>query len=142
MFPDYGAEVARVAGWVAIGAGLTNGKTLFVEPTLPKSPDRVVLVFESGGVPNEARGLQDWYLPVVARAPQQAEARRLTAAVLTAAVKGFQEAAVSERGTISHLKLNGLPALKPRDERGRVIIEAGLVMTLYAPTEFGVAVGG
>ena len=69
------------------------------------------------------------------RAPSLAVARALALSCLKGAVQGFEGATAQERGIILDVKLEKLPALQGRDERGRVVLQAGLAMTVHAPWE-------
>ena len=133
--PDYGACVTRIAEWIAAEADLLPGKTIFLEPGLPEGPDGCAAIFETGGDWNFARGLQTWALVLVVRAARLADARALALACLKGAVKGFETATAEQRGIILDVKLEKLPSLEGRDERGRVILQAALTMTIHAPME-------
>jgi len=136
--PDYGADVERVGGWIAAGANLVAGKTLFLEPELPKAPDTIATLFETGGVWNIERSQMVWRLLLVTRAPLLRDARALAVLALQSAVSGWMRSATAARGNIRNLKIAGLPNLQPRDGNNRVIQEAVLEMTIHAPFETGV----
>ena len=139
MFPDYGPEVERIGDWIAAGANLAPGRTLLLEPELPEAPDVVAACFEAGGQWDRDRGIQDWGVLLVARAPTLAQSRALARECIVAALQGFATANEEQRGLIQMLDLASLPIHRGRDERGRVILEATLRMRIFARDETGVA---
>jgi len=137
QMPDYGACVERVAEWIAAGAELTPGENMFVEVNLPENPDTFAALFETSGAWDVKRNLQYWQLQLVTRAPYLKDARALMAACITAAHEGFATATEQQRGIIQDLRLEILPRLQPRDERGRVYQEALFIMSISAPYVMG-----
>lgn len=132
---DYGQKVEQVGTWISAETKLKPGDNLLLEPTLPEGPDSVALLFESGGTWNTESGFQDWRLVLITRAPTQAGARALAIACLKGALSRWKTA--SDRKGILNLRVESLPALQPRDERGRVLLQASLVMRIVAPLEPG-----
>ena len=133
--PDYGACIEIVAGWIAAGAELVPGKTLVLEPGLPPAPDGCVALFETGGTWNVDRAFQVWSLTIVVRAARLADARALAMAAINAALDGYADPGEAGKGAILDLDLHSLPALIGRDDRDRVMLQAGLTMTIHAPTD-------
>jgi hypothetical protein len=140
-FPDYGRAVERVGLWIAQDvAGMVPGKTLLLEPTLPTGPDGIQALFEFGGTWNEERGWQDWSLMLVTRAATLLDARKLAMLSIQSALKNFCKSAVNARDGIQDLQLQSLPALRPRDEKGRVILETRFLMRIHAVWDIGLEI--
>lgn len=137
-FPDYGLAVERVGFWIAQGVPkMTPGQTLFLEPTLPPGPDRVQALFEFGGRWNVERGWQDWSLMLVTRAADLLNARETAIQTLQESTNRFRTSPISERGPILDLQIESLPALRPRDDRGRVILESRFLLRIHAVMDVG-----
>lgn len=139
MFPAYEDALTQIGDWICTGAKLIRDVSFANEPALPQGPDGCAICFELNGDWDEEKRTLTIALMVVTRGATLKDARFLARTVVKAALDGFKAGQRPLQGGLKTLRCDKLFALRPRDERNRVIVESRLTARLDAPSEFGAA---
>ena len=130
---QYPKAIDTVAEWIAQGAELEIGSTLFSEPTLPDGPDKIASVFENGGTWDTDTNQLTIRLAVLCRSSTLADAREFIVAVTKAALDGFKSSGQPRQGNIVSLSVASTPVNQGRDESNRVVLLAALDVLCTQP---------
>ena len=131
-WPDIETQMTTLCEWLKAATGI---KAVFDESDFPKGPDNAVIIYESGGTYDQARGLLNYSMVVAVRGATLKSARKSAQDASIGLIEEFEKTPFENRNAIREISIERLPAFSGREKSengfgGRVIYELGLTVVM------------